>query len=507
MFFLIGYKKINSYLFIFLSLFLLHYFPFVRYSIGPDDYAFLHKEYLGILNLIEYSDRPLQYLFIDLQNIYIADNYYIGSIFNFISNLILLCILFEILNQIFNNNFKFSFVIVLFINLFITRAEIFHYPIYIFINLITSIYLISFFFFLKFIKSKKYFYFILSLVFYLIGIFGYEIGFFLIFVYVILYFYYFEPKLKSFIKIFIPLFLLILFYLIYRYSNSFNLSSIDSGRSINFNFLTGIIDIFNIFIGRYFIKYLFYGFYEFINYKLYLIVLISIFNFIFIFFVHKFLSNIIIRFEKKYFFIFLSIFFVGLIPNFLVGSIGGRNITISLLGLSPLIIYLVNKIKINKLLFLFLFFIAMVINQGNNFSQVTASKINYSLNQYILTNSLEITKYDNIIIDLDSFKKHINFNLYQNPNNNLNYFFTAQLFEDWGISGMIKLLDNYKNNNIYLGYSKILEENNLYKFSTLKYNSYRNFTEEKQTVKINQTHIIDFDMIYNNSYNHGLNEK
>ena len=202
------FKKTNIYAFsfIFFSLLLLHYLPFLRYSLGPDDYAFLHKEYLGIKNIIEYSDRPIQYLFIDLQNIYISDNYFIGTIFNFISNLILLYVLFAILNEILNNNFKISLVIILFINLFFTRAEIFHYPIYIFINLITSIYLISLYFFLRYINSKKYFYVFLSLIFYLIGIFGYEIGFFLIFLYLILYFCYFRFKFNSFIKVFIPFF-------------------------------------------------------------------------------------------------------------------------------------------------------------------------------------------------------------------------------------------------------------------------------------------------------------
>ena len=257
--FFLQQNKIYALTFIFISLILFHYIPFVRYSVGPDDYAFLHKEYLGMLNLIEYSDRPLQYLFIDLQNIYIADNYFIGTILNFVSNLVLLYIIFEILNQIFNNNFKLSLVILLFINLFFTRAEIFQYPIFIFINFITSIYLASFYFFYKFISSKKIIYFILSLFFYTIGIFGYEIGFFLIFIYIVLFFCYFKLELNSFIKFIFPFLLLITFYLLFRYSNSFNLSSIDSGRSINYHFLTGIIDIFNIFIGRYFIKYSIYG--------------------------------------------------------------------------------------------------------------------------------------------------------------------------------------------------------------------------------------------------------
>ena len=71
--------KINKFLeaFIIILIFniVCHYIPFLRSSIAPDDYAFLDKEFFGIYNFIKFTQRPLQYLWIDIQNILIADNF------------------------------------------------------------------------------------------------------------------------------------------------------------------------------------------------------------------------------------------------------------------------------------------------------------------------------------------------------------------------------------------------------------------------------------------------
>ena len=57
------------YLYIIISTILFHYFPFERSSIGPDDFAFLTKENIFLNNFIKLaSDRPLHYLFVELQN-------------------------------------------------------------------------------------------------------------------------------------------------------------------------------------------------------------------------------------------------------------------------------------------------------------------------------------------------------------------------------------------------------------------------------------------------------
>ena len=65
------------------------------------------------------------------------------------------------------------------------------------------------------------------------------------------------------------------------------------------------------------------------------------------YFLYKYFKNINIKLEKKFIFICFLIFIISLIPNFLVGSIAGRNITIALIGILPInILSKLYKIKI-----------------------------------------------------------------------------------------------------------------------------------------------------------------
>ena len=205
--------KINKFLeaFIIILIFnvVCHYIHFLRSSVAPDDYAFLHKEFYGIYNFLKFTQRPLQYLWIDIQNILISDNYIYGTIINLISNLFLIYSVFLVL-FILSKNFKYALLITLLIVLFITRIEIYQYPIYIFINIITSIYLLSLFFFILFSKNLKKRYLSLSLIFYIIGILGYEIGILLPIVYFIIFILNNEKNYKNLIFLFLPF---LIFYL------------------------------------------------------------------------------------------------------------------------------------------------------------------------------------------------------------------------------------------------------------------------------------------------------
>ena len=72
-------NNFSFYLFIILSTILFHYLPFERNSIGPDDFAFLTKKNIFLYNFTELaSDRPLHYLFVELQNFIIGDNAFFG---------------------------------------------------------------------------------------------------------------------------------------------------------------------------------------------------------------------------------------------------------------------------------------------------------------------------------------------------------------------------------------------------------------------------------------------
>ena len=54
---------------LFLFNFITHSLPFFRHSISSDDFSQLEKKYLGLSNVLLFTERPLQYLFIELQNL------------------------------------------------------------------------------------------------------------------------------------------------------------------------------------------------------------------------------------------------------------------------------------------------------------------------------------------------------------------------------------------------------------------------------------------------------
>ena len=502
--------KINKFLeaFIIILIFnvVCHYIPFLRSSLAPDDYAFLHKEFYGIYNFLKFTQRPLQYLWIDIQNILISDNYIYGTIINLISNLFLIYSVFLVL-FILSKNFKYALLITLLIVLFITRIEIYQYPIYIFINIITSIYLLSLFFFILFSKNLKKRYLSLSLIFYIIGILGYEIGILLPIVYFIIFILNNERNYKNLILSFLPFLIILALFIIYRNNNFLQTSEIEHLRKINYDFLKSILEIFHIFAGRYFIKYFIYGIHQFITYNIIYIIILLLINFIVCIFFYKYFKNINIKLEKKFIFIYFLIFTISLIPNFLVGSIAGRNITIALIGILPILIYYLSFIKLKKYYAVLILFIFIIINQGNNFSQIIASNINASLYQYLDKNISEIKNYKYVIIDINSLKKNIKYNLFNNPKNNLNYFFTAHLFEKWGISGMFNKVNNDNNLfRVYVGYSEIIKNNKSYEFYIMNNEDSKILQKEKIILDIKDTFIINYQSLYHKGFKYGKNE-
>ena len=64
----------SEYLFIIFLTVLAHFIPFERQSLAPDDYSLMNKEFNFFYNFFIYSDRPLQYFFLDLKYFFLKDN-------------------------------------------------------------------------------------------------------------------------------------------------------------------------------------------------------------------------------------------------------------------------------------------------------------------------------------------------------------------------------------------------------------------------------------------------
>ncbi len=500
--------KTNNFIilqFIFFFNFLIHFFPFFRFSISSDDFAQLEKSYIGLSNILLFTERPIQYLFIELQNFIVGNNPTLGSILIFLSNILIVYLVYFIFYFLLDKKKELCFLLSIFYSLYFSKVEIFHYPIFLHINIVTSIYLFSILSFILYLSKDIRIYYIFSLFSYLIGIFWYEIGFFL----PVLYFVLILRKNINFKKILIhifPFLIVLLFYLTFRFTHGFGFGDQSVMRAINFNLLNGLIDCMHNLIGRSFIKYVVYGLYSFVQYNLFIVLLLIFLNACFIFLVLDLIKKI--KYHKFGYFnhlIFLLIIILTLLPNILVGSTGGRSLIIASIGISYFVYFVLGYFKINYILIIPLVFLSMIINQGNNFNQIISSKISNSVYETLEDRKEELISADYIIYDMYSFKKNINHALIVNDLNNFNYYFGAQIFEDWGLKSMVRLVTktNYNKSKIFVASSEIIKQKNTLSFSIskdLSENSYRKKIREKIILPDQNVFILTYDSVFKEGF-------
>ena len=81
-------KKKVFFIYVFLLNIFTHFIPFERMSLSPDSYSLSSLEY-GLKNFFYHSDRPLAYIFIEIQNSIIFENSYLDILLIFFSSLIM----------------------------------------------------------------------------------------------------------------------------------------------------------------------------------------------------------------------------------------------------------------------------------------------------------------------------------------------------------------------------------------------------------------------------------
>lgn len=137
-----------------------HFLPFERAALAPDDYLFLSKAQnmsfsdIFITVLLENTGRPLGYLFIYTWEKIMGLNTTIGLIGIFISTSLLTIIIYLLMIQLLGHQ-SLAFLGASFYLLLPNKLELYHTPIYIYINLTFTMYSLSLFCFILFIKKKK----------------------------------------------------------------------------------------------------------------------------------------------------------------------------------------------------------------------------------------------------------------------------------------------------------------------------------------------------------------
>ena len=507
-----SYKGITYLFYLLVILFFSHFFPFERLSVSPDDYTFLTVENYGLYNFVINSHRPLQYLWYEFQNYLIGINGFYGLCLLFLINSFFILSSYFLYLILFDNK-KLSFFLSIINILLIFKIEIYSGPVFNHIILASTIYVLSILFFYKYIISKNKLYYLLSIIFYTIGIFWYENGFFIPILFAFIKYVDCKDslKFKSSLKVFIPILLVVLFYSYYRLSGAFGLNEYASGRQINITLiLQAFIDLFNNLFGRTFIRIFVYGLYNFFKiHYLYLIILI-IFNILFTISLLNFINNYsFVSFKKTKLFQCFILFILCLIPSILSGNVGPRSMILSLVSLPPIIYFFLIYIPFKKYFIIFLLNIFLIVSQGNSWTQIISSRINYEVLNYFNLYKDKLIDADIIIFDKSSFAKNIEYTFVKNDYNILNTYYGAQCFEDWGIVSMIDLSTNYaiSSDNIYIiSESPIFEANNKLILYEYKNSGYKRIDKIKHVVNSENFHIVDYDSVYSKSYLQGLNK-
>ena len=195
------------------------------------------------------------------------------------------------------------------------------------------------------------------------------------------------------------------------------------------------------------------------------------------------------------------------IPNLLYGGFGGRHSVLPSIGFIFLLfsfLFFLN-FKYRNYLYSFLVFFLVLVSQGNMWSQVVSLRIVNNVFQSISQNKDIILKSDNVLYDINSFKKNINYSLVNNSYNNFNTYFGSQLFEDWSLTSMIDIATNQKfNGTVYISSNEINKVNNdNFKFSINEYLGYNKIKIKEFIIPVNNTFIIDYKLVYKNDFKYG----
>lgn len=482
-----------------------HFIPPERQSIAPDNYAFLvttrhNSSFKPLDYFIKFPHRPINHMVLDLQGKLCNDNPVLGFLLVFSSSLFILLAVFLLLRELFNNTFA-SFISTLLYCAMPNKLETYHNTIFFNMNVAIGLYIISFLFFLLYLKKNKLFYFFVSFIVYGFVIFWYELGFFLpvaLLAYCLLF-----QRAKG-PKVALVFILPSIIYIITRITVFFGLGDKTSyTHSIGPSGIgTTAIDLLHNFAGRYMARSIIYGFYKFFSIEKFWLIAIIVLDAVFLISLWVYLvkQKEIAGVNRRLMVFSWVIILTFTIPNFLNagGGFAGRQLSLLLIGVVITLFWLIKKTgRYWKTLLLFILAFSLIVCQGNAWVQVVACRINARIYSKIKEKREELRKASHIVFDSRSFADKIPFTFIKRDFNVLNTYYGAQTLEDWGLRSMVHLALNDQSKPAFVATEPLIFKKDGYlEFAVSDYKGYRSVEKRKIVLPAEGTIIIDFNAVY-----------
>lgn len=488
-----------------------HFLPFERASLGNDDYA-LSVKAIGlstpdIFSLsIRQPDRPLAFALLMSQEKFLRDNPLAGILFVLFFTSTVLIAAFFLLKTLFNDLFLATLGSIIFC-LIPNKLEIYHIPVYTPNSVAHLFYIISFIFMISYAKGGRALYFFVSIISYSIGLFFYETGFFLPLVYIG---YFYLTKDRALRKSFYFLLPAVL-YVLFKTTGVFGFAD---PSAVHFHtpalsmLPTNVLDLFHHYLGRYMARNVIYGFYNFLAIKpLWLFIVLDI--------VLLALISVIMRRRQakvvdRRLLVIGALSFVFLSAPIVLnsfGGVGGRHLELPLIGVVIFMIWLLEKAKkFRNALYLFFITVALVVCQGNAWTQVIACRLNGAVYEVMKENKDKLIEADNIIIDTKSFADLIPYTWVKRDFNVLNTYYGAQAFEDWGLASMVRLTTGQPDKAVYIAAAESpgIAPNKMLELGLYRHDAYRSARKDTKIIPQKGAFIIDFKKVYGDDFNNGI---
>lgn len=485
-----------------------HFLPFERAALGPDDYASIVVSERGV-SLFTYAGRPLNSLFLSLQSAVIGDNAAYGFILLLISSAFLLICVFLLLDNLLRDEIYAFFAGVIFC-LLPNTLEIYHTAIFANMNFAISVYILCLLFYLKYLDSGRVFFLGLSLFLYAVGIFWYEVGFFTPLIILIAALLRRKEKALSWL-LFLPLSFV---FIVYRMTGAFGLATgAEEAHAVSLGIIPfNLAEVLHQYAGRYMARSLLYGLYRFPSVEMPWFLFICLLDILTVLFI----VNLVRRYTPKkspsaeavLLACAISIFWLAPILLNQGGGVAGRHLVLPSVGISVIGLWSFNFIRRGRGLAagVILFFL-LAVSQGNAWSQVVACRINAAVYDYLQERAPELKRASCIVIDARSFADNIPFTFVKRDFNNLNTYYGAQAFEEWGLKSMAKIAAGDRQKAVYVAKTRPRILSGRIEFEIPDYQGYRSEGSEDISVDARGCLIVDYDSVYARGFANGIGRK
>lgn len=486
-----------------------HFMPFERAALAPDDYATLVRSLPaaeGEASPVKaYADRPLNYAFLAFQAKYIGDNAGFAFILLFLSACALLLAVFILLESIFGDT-PAAFIGAAVFCLLPNKLETYHTLIFLNINLVSLIYVMSFALFIAHAGTGRRGALLASVLLYAAGIFWYEVGYFMP---LLMLFYCFVDKRCRPASI-MPFMAVAVLYAVYRFTGAYGMAGAEGqSHSVSLSMLPlNLKELFHHYAGRYAARSILYGFYNFAAMQPVWLVAVSAALLALTVSVRSALAGTkMLEIRNGTLMLGLAAFLTMILPILFndKGGIGGRHLMLPSIGVSimavPVLMYTGRAWKHILIAFIV---IMSVVGAGNAWTQVVACRINGAVFGYLRSNVPALESAKAVVIDTNSFAQRIKYTLVKRDFNLFNTYYGAQAFEDWGLISMVRWAAKDSEKQVYVSISTPYAKKGEIKFCVYEYEGYRSKAVKDMRLPIEGTVVIGAKEVFGGDIDAGI---